>query len=102
MPSVSYSMPNELRKCQFSIFRIIKSAEEPNRFIVWIEAPEKNKTIDSVMTGEQLICFSKFQKVFLIDHGILPYNKEIDQARGSHQRCQIWRSILTSYSSELE
>ncbi|QDT79188.1 hypothetical protein Mal35_26430 [Gimesia maris] len=93
------SMP--VRKSRFSICGISMATDESNRFTVSIGFPGSLLNLESSMTGDQLVCFREFQKVVLIDHGLLLYNEEIDQARGSHKRCQIWRSILTSHTSEL-
>jgi len=90
-----------VRKSRFSICGISMATDEPNRFTVSLGFPGKLLHLESSMTGEQLVCFRDFQKVILIDHGLLLYNEEIEKARGSHKRCQIWRSILTSHTSEL-
>ncbi len=102
MLPITNSETRSVHKFQFTIFDISMSTSELNRFTVCITDPSHHFIFESDMTGDQLICFSKFQKVFLTDHGILLYDEEIDLARGSQKRSQVWRSILTSSTTEFE
>ena len=102
MLSNTNSETTSVHRFQFIIFDISMSTTELNRFTVCIADPSHHFIFESDMTGEQLICFSKFQKVFLIDHGILLYDDEVDRARGSQKRSQVWRSILTLSTTEFE
>lgn len=102
MLPITKSVTRYVHKFQFTIFDISKLTTDLNRFTVCIADPSHHFIFESDMTGDQLICFNKFQKVFLIDHGILLYDDEVDRARGSQKRSQVWRSILTSSITEFE
>jgi len=90
-----------IRKSQFSFSEIKLIKTEPKRFLVSISIPGFLYSFESIMTGNQLFGYSEFQKVITSEHGIFPYVPEIDQARGTHKRSQLWRAFINSHLSEL-
>jgi len=91
----------QICKSRFSLLGILLTTTEPKRFTVSIGLPGNLSQLESNLTGKQLFSFNEFQKAVLIDHGVMLYNDEIDKARGTNKRSQIWRSILLSHSPEL-
>lgn len=83
----------------FSEFKLVKT--EPKRFFVSISIPGFLYSFESTMTGNQLFSYSEFQKVITSDHGVFPYVSEIDQARGTHKRSQLWLAFINSHLKEL-
>ncbi|QDV18734.1 hypothetical protein Pan153_33950 [Gimesia panareensis] len=101
MISKKHSGSIPLRKSQFSISGIILNEEEPKRFAVNISIPGFLYSIESTLTGNQLFSYSEFQKVIASEHGVFAYVTEIDQARGTHKRSQLWRAFINSHLPEL-
>ncbi|QDU50279.1 hypothetical protein Pan110_26240 [Gimesia panareensis] len=95
----SESIP--LRKTQFPFSEIKLIKAEPKRFAVSISIPGFLYSIESTLTGNQLFSYGEFQKVIASEHGVFAYVPEIDQARGTHKRSQLWRAFINSHLSEL-
>lgn len=90
-----------LRSSQFSFTGISLTSTEPKRFEVSLSFPGVLYSHESTLTGNQLFSYSEFQNAIAVDHGVIPYVPEIDQARGTHKRSQLWRSVIASFSPEL-